>query len=157
MDKEKLLSLLLPGLSGSLSITLNDHQLYTLALELLHQKASHIKGIASKDGFVHLNLNIPVIRKLDVEIVSIEISSSKLRTSLRILNIKTLFLKPVIYMLGILGFKGKMNEDLIVVDFSEKWKHVVASLQPEVISKLNCIVTQVDTHNNALDILISLK
>ncbi|MDD2228587.1 MAG: hypothetical protein PHY48_04150 [Candidatus Cloacimonetes bacterium] len=100
MNKAKLLALLLPGLSGTVSITLNDQQIYALMQELLQEKASYIKGIATKEGYIQLELNNPIVKKLDLEIVSIEISSTKLIASLRIKNITPLLLKPVIGMLS---------------------------------------------------------
>lgn len=154
MNKEKLLALLLPELSGSVKITLNDQQLLALVQELLQEKASYIKSIASKDGYIQLELNIPLVNKLDLEIVSIEINSTKLIVSLRILNIMPFLLKPVIGLLGKLGLKGKMNGDVMVVDFNDKLQGLIEGLPELAKERFDHLNIEVLPQNGKLQVSI---
>ncbi|MDY0150860.1 MAG: hypothetical protein RBS43_01150 [Candidatus Cloacimonas sp.] len=157
MDKEKLLALLLPGLSGRISFALNDQQLFFLVQELLQEKAHYIRGISSKDGYLQLDLNNPVVKKLDLKIVSLEISSTKLIVSLRILNILPLFLKPVIVLLSKIGFHGKMTDDVLVVDFSNKLQNLTVGLPQNIQDKLDHLIIEVFPQSGKIDVNISVK
>ncbi|MDZ4182725.1 MAG: hypothetical protein U1B83_07610 [Candidatus Cloacimonadaceae bacterium] len=135
------LSLILPALKGTLSISLNDHQLNSLVEGILRDKSSLIHSVKSGSGYLELNIALPLIgsKSINVAIESIEVRSNLLRVRLHLLNVWRLLVKGLVALLRKQGIESHLEAEFLILDLSDKWKTAVSQIPEEARSKLNSL------------------
>ncbi len=159
MYTDTLLSLILPSLQGSVSISLNDQQLRSLIDVLLKDKKDRINSIHAQEGFLELNVKIPIIggMTLNVQIDSIHISSSKQVVKLRLMNLNRLLVKGVTSLVSTPGVESSMEDQILALDITKKLSPTLARLPTEAKDKLDSlkISTSIKTDNVGIKVIVN--
>jgi len=158
MNMDELLAIILPGLQGSINLSLNDQQVGLLIEDFLEDKMSFINSIKSREGYLELNVKLPIIgaKIINVEIVSIDSSSKSLTANLKLLNLNRLLIKGVVALLNKFGAEFNFKDGILAVDLTGYWKELVSDLPKDARKKLNDVKITISSVTNKAVITIKI-
>ena len=143
MNINKILSLVLPGFEGVLKLKLNNLELNDLIPELMGSKSSILKEVFILDGSLLLSVSIPMVPKVEIVIKEIEINRDSLFISVEPLKMNKMLLKIIVGVVKKLFLDCSINDRILRIDLSDKYRKSVADLPESALETLDTLqVTQ---------------
>lgn len=151
MNISEIAAIILPGLEGSVCLTLSNNQLLSLIKGVLDEKANKISSAMSRDGYLELGVTLPFVGEKHICFIidSVIVDSNRMIVKLKCLKAASIVLKFVLALLGKHSSERRMENDYLILDLSSKWNDCIKALPTEALDKLDNIMINVKLNDNS--------